>query len=134
MSEPKQIGELLTAIAANPNNELSKVLRHCPVIQAQLMQKGIISFNDLTDEECNRLIEWDCKRHPDYQFLDNLIDSQDVMLKLHISPRTLQTLRSNGTIPHTRIGQKIWYLRSDIERILRNNYVMFNIRRYGKDN
>lgn len=134
MSEPKQIGELLTAIAANPNNELSKVLRHCPVIQAQLMQKGIISFNDLTDEECDRLIEWDCKQHPDYQFLDNLIDGQDVMLKLHISPRTLQTLRSNGTIPYTRIGQKIWYLRSDIERILRNNYVMFNIRRYGKDN
>jgi hypothetical protein len=49
------------------------------------------------------------------------------MQLLHISPRTLQTLRSNGTIPHTRLGRKIYYRRQDIENILRDNYVMTKI-------
>lgn len=56
------------------------------------------------------------------------------MQKLHISPRTLQTLRSNGTIPYIKIGHKIYYHRSDIDRVLRSSYVMFKIReRYGKE-
>ena len=59
--------------------------------------------------------------------LENLLDGQDIMQMLHISPRTLQTLRSNGTIPYTRIGRKIYYLRQDIERILRDNYIMTKI-------
>ena len=49
------------------------------------------------------------------------------MSLVHISPRTLQTLRSNGTIPHTRLGRKIYYRRQDIENILRDNYVMTKI-------
>ena len=66
--------------------------------------------------------------------LEELLDGQDIMQLLHISPRTLQTLRSNGTIPYTRIGRKIYYLRQDIQQVLRNNYVMYNIRRhYGEE-
>lgn len=65
--------------------------------------------------------------------LENLLDGQDIMQMLHVSPRTLQTLRSNGTIPYTRIGRKIYYLREDIEKILRDNYIMTKIEdRYGK--
>jgi hypothetical protein len=52
---------------------------------------------------------------------------------LHISPRTLQTLRTNGTLPFSRIGNKIYYLRQDVERILRDNYTMYKIRNYGTD-
>ena len=59
--------------------------------------------------------------------LEELLDGQDIMQLLHISPRTLQTLRSNGTIPHTRLGRKIYYPRQDIENILRDNYVMTKI-------
>lgn len=59
--------------------------------------------------------------------LEELLDGQDIMQLLHISPRTLQTLRSNGTIPHTRLGRKIYYCRQDIENILRDNYVMTKI-------
>ncbi len=67
-------------------------------------------------------------------FICNLLDSQDIMQILHISPRTLQTLRSNGTLPYTRIGNKIYYHRQDLERILQSNYVMFKIKeRYGTD-
>ena len=66
--------------------------------------------------------------------LEHLLDGQDIMQMLHVSPRTLQTLRSNGTIPYTRIGRKIYYLREDIERILRDNYIMTKIEdRYGKE-
>lgn len=66
--------------------------------------------------------------------LENLLDGQDIMQLLHISPRTLQTLRSNGTIPYTRIGRKIYYLRQDIEQVLRDNYIMTKIEeRYGKE-
>ncbi len=63
--------------------------------------------------------------------LEDWIDAQDVMHYLHISPRTLQTLRTNGTLPFSRIGNKIYYLRQDVERILRDNYTMYKIRNYG---
>ena len=59
--------------------------------------------------------------------LEELLDGQDIMQLMHISPRTLQTLRSNGTIPHTRLGRKIYYRRQDIENILRDKYVMTKI-------
>ncbi len=66
--------------------------------------------------------------------LEHLLDGQDIMQMLHVSPRTLQTLRSNGTIPYTRIGRKIYYLREDVKRILRDNYIMTKIEdRYGKE-
>lgn len=54
--------------------------------------------------------------------LEDWLDNQDVMLYLHISPRTLQTLRSNGTMPFSRIGNKIYYRRADIQSLLDNNY------------
>lgn len=50
------------------------------------------------------------------------IDNQEVMQMLHISQRTLQTLRSNGTIPYSKIKGKFYYKVSDIERILESNY------------
>lgn len=135
MKEPMIIGDIMTLMAANPKDEFGKCLRQCPFMQEKLMSLGLMSFDDLTVEESDRLTEWYYENHKEeYHFMDNLIDGQDVMQLLHISPRTLQTLRSNGTVPYTRIGHKIYYLRRDIERILRSNYVMFNIReRYGEE-
>ena len=72
---------------------------------------------------------------PPTDFIGNLLDGQDIMQILHISQRTLQTLRSNGTMPYTRIGNKIYYLRSDLEKLLHDNYTMFKIReRYDDRN
>lgn len=53
---------------------------------------------------------------------DTWIDNQDVMQTLHISQRTLQTLRSNGTIPYSKIRGKFYYKVSDIEKLLQANY------------
>lgn len=55
------------------------------------------------------------------------VDGTDVMEALHISPRTLQTLRSNGTIGYTTLGKKYYYRIDEIDRLLRDNYVMFRL-------
>ena len=126
MKQPEHISEVMIRIASDPNDGFGKVLRQCPFIQKELLSRGVISLDDLSDEQVDTLC--------DQAFLEDWIDGQEVMMKLHISSRTLQTLRSNGTVPYTKIGHKIWYLKRDIERILRSNYVMFNIReRYGED-
>ena len=126
MSKTQTIGNVIIAIAADNKDALGKVLRQLPSIQEELLKRKLISLNDLSDKEIENLSE--------RAFLEDWIDGQEVMQKLKISPRTLQTLRSNGTIPFTRIGHKLYYLKQDIERILRNNYVMYNIRkRYGED-
>ena len=65
--------------------------------------------------------------------LEDWIDGQDVMQILHISSRTLQTLRSNGTLPYSRIGAKLYYRKQDILKILNDNYIMRKIRGYDRD-
>lgn len=126
MSKTQTIGNVIIAIAADNKDALGKVLRQLPSIQEELLKRKLITLDDLSDKEIENLSE--------RAFLEDWIDGQEVMQKLKISPRTLQTLRSNGTIPYTRIGHKLYYLKQDIERILRNNYVMYNIRkRYGED-
>jgi len=59
--------------------------------------------------------------------LEDWVDGQIVMQTLHISPRTLQTLRSNGTLPFSRIGNKLYYRKSDILKILSNNFIMYKL-------
>lgn len=113
MSEPKSIGQIIAEMASDPNDPVGRTLRQCPCVQALLE-----SYPDLIVVD-NDLNDW--------------IDNQDVMQALHISCRTLQTLRSNGTLPYSRINNKIYYRRQDIERILNDNYKMAKIRwHHGK--
>ena len=42
----------------------------------------------------------------------------DVCRLLNISKRTLQTLRDNGTLAYTKIGNRTYYLPEDVERIV----------------
>ena len=51
------------------------------------------------------------------------IDSQDVMQKLHVSVRTLQSWRTNGLLPYSRINNKIYYRKSDILALLNKFYI-----------
>ncbi len=98
---------------ADKSEPLPEILRRCPFIRKGPTEPHLKQSDDL---------------------IDTLLDGQDVVFKLHISPRTLQTLRSNGTLPFTRIGRKIYYFRRDIERLLKDNYVMYHLHeRYGKD-
>ena len=58
-----------------------------------------------------------CRLHGD-KGANEWLDNQDVCLLLKISPRTLQTLRDNGTLAYTRISHKTYYKPSDVEKIL----------------
>jgi hypothetical protein len=52
------------------------------------------------------------------------LKSHQVRKLLNISPGTLQTLRSNGTIPHTRIGGIIYYDSGEIEKMMIVNKIV----------
>ena len=49
---------------------------------------------------------------------DDWLDNQDVCQMLNISPRTLQTLRDNGTLAYSQINRKVYYKPEDVKRIL----------------
>lgn len=48
------------------------------------------------------------------------MDNRAVCQKLRISPRTLQTLRDNGTLAFTKIGNRTYYRPDDVERVVGN--------------
>ena len=50
--------------------------------------------------------------------LGEWLDNQDVCQMLNISPRTLQTLRDNGTLAFSQINRKVYYKSEDVKRIL----------------
>lgn len=57
MSHPMHISEVMHQLVLNnPNDPWAQVLRHCPFIQIEMLKKGYMSFDDLTDEEIDRLI------------------------------------------------------------------------------
>lgn len=58
MSEPRRISEIMLQIAADQNDPVGKTLRQCPFIQAELIRQNKMSLDDLTDEQIDRLIEW----------------------------------------------------------------------------
>ena len=64
--------------------------------------------------------------------LSQWMDSQEVSQALHIGARTLQTLRSNGTLKYTRFGKKIFYKREDIQAVLNNNYLSYQLAEKGR--
>ena len=111
MNEPKHISEILKDYFQNSQEPLAVEFR-----------KYFAGTNNplLTEKQRNETP------------LEDWIDAQIVMQTLHISPRTLQTLRTNGTLPFSRIGRKLYYKRSDILRILQDNYTMYKIRNHGK--
>ena len=50
--------------------------------------------------------------------LGEWLDNQNVCQMLNISPRTLQTLRQNGTLAYSQIEHKTYYKPEDVERII----------------
>ena len=50
--------------------------------------------------------------------LGEWLDNQDVCQILNISPRTLQTLRDNGTLAFSQINHKVYYKPEDVKSIL----------------
>lgn len=107
MSSSKFVGIGIANTANGHKDLFMQALEQCPCLQAlrEAHPDLVITNNDSTN---NGLKDW--------------MDNQDVMLALHVSLRTLQTLRSNGTLPYSRINNKIYYRRRDIEKLLNDNY------------
>lgn len=61
-----------------------------------------------------------CRKFGDKK-LNKWYDNQDVCLMFRISPRTLQTLRDNGTLPYTRINRKIYYKPEDVQNVIKSD-------------
>lgn len=50
---------------------------------------------------------------------EELLDNQDLLQMLKISPRSLQRYRSSGKLPYYTISGKLYYKLSDIHQFLR---------------
>lgn len=81
-------------------------------IDAQTFEKMLSEFERFADK-----MESLCRQH-DNKGISEWMDNQDVCQLLNISPRTLQTLRDNGTLAHTQISHKIWYKPEDVQKIV----------------
>lgn len=58
MSQPMHISEIMHQLVLNnPKDPFAQLLRRCPFIQAEMIRKGYMSLDDLTDEEIDRLID-----------------------------------------------------------------------------
>ena len=117
MNDPKTIGEILTDYFLNSQEPFAVTFRNHFAANNQETNSCTVCPASPTSPLTDRLEDW--------------LDNQDAMQILHISPRTLQTLRSNGILPLERIGNKLYYRRSDISRILNNHYTMVKIKYYG---
>jgi hypothetical protein len=59
------------------------------------------------------------------------LKSYEVRAVLDISVGTLQTLRTNGTLPYTKVGGIIYYDQEDIEKLLSSKNGRFSLRNRG---
>ena len=118
MNDPKTIGEILTDYFLNSQEPFAIAFRNHFAVSNQGTNSCTVCPASPASPLTDRLEDW--------------LDNQDVMQILHISPRTLQTLRSNGILPFSRIGNKLYYRRQDLQRLLADNYSMIKIRDYGK--
>lgn len=92
----------------------------------------IVSIEVKTFERMKDTVELICRKmqklRSQYQSkqLDEWLDNQDVCLFLNISPRTLQTLRSNGALSFTQIERKLYYKKKDVIQLLENGKSKYN--------
>ena len=78
----------------------------------QLMKDKFQEFSNQLHELCGKN-----KRE------DEWLDNQDVCQLLHISTRTLQSYRDNGTLAYSQIGYKCYYKKIDVEKLVETSIV-----------
>lgn len=78
--------------------------------QLEQLAEGIKEVKSLLLKERN---------HPSH--LD-LLRTSEVKKILKLKDSSLATLRQNGTLPFSKVGGTIYYLKEDILELIRNNY------------
>jgi hypothetical protein len=94
--------------------QISKTKQDMEVISIELStyEELLTSFNSFVAQMRAMADRGTDKRLGDW------LDNQDVCQMLNISPRTLQTLRDNGTLAYSQINRKVYYKPEDVESIL----------------
>ena len=100
------------------NKNMNDLLHLCPIAKA-LADRGIALTDEPTTRTAPRLEDW--------------IDNQDAAMLLHLSKRKLQYLRTEGKLPYTTLDGKVYYLRSDIEKLLLAHYPTHLTEKGGDD-
>lgn len=85
--------------------------------EKQEMQANILERLKEIENTVNKIAQ---SKQP---FEDTWIDNVDLSNHLKVSLRTLQKWRDEGLISFTKFGGKIFYKASDVEAILRKNYI-----------
>ena len=78
------------------------------------------------------LIHWNSKRLSD-RLSEEWIDSQQVKSVLKIKKRALQNLRDMGLLPFSTIHGKLYYKVSDVEELLKSNYITRKKKSHGAE-
>lgn len=81
-------------------------------IEAGTFREMVMSIQLLKEKQEN------LKGNQTSKSLDDWMDNQEVCMALNISQRTLQAMRSNGTLPFSQIDRKTYYRRQDIIRLI----------------
>ena len=68
-------------------------------------------------ENAARITDDLCEKHREKR-MGEWMDNQEACILLDVTPRTLQTLRDNGTLAYSRISHKVYYRPEDIQKIL----------------
>lgn len=87
-------------------------------IEKQMFEEMVRKF-----EQFEQKVMEICNQRNDKK-LNKWMDNQEVCNFLNISPRTLQTLRDNGTLPFSQIKHKMFYKPEDVQNVairIKNN-------------
>ncbi|HJH64347.1 MAG TPA: helix-turn-helix domain-containing protein [Bacteroides mediterraneensis] len=87
-------------------------------IEKQMFEEMVRKF-----EQFEQKVMEICNQRNDKK-LNKWMDNQEVCNFLNISPRTLQTLRDNGTLSFSQIKHKMFYKPEDVQNIairIKNN-------------
>src|SRR5690348_260604 len=95
-------------------------LKNVGTVMTNVTRNQLVTLDDLDAFKVSLLLEF--KKLIDEKLSPVIprkwLKSYEVRQMLNLSPGTLQKLRSNGTIPYTRVGGAIYYDREDIQRLL----------------
>jgi DNA-directed RNA polymerase subunit F len=81
-------------------------------IEARVFEKMLRRLEDAA-----QFTEAFCEKHREKR-MGKWMDNQEACILLDVTPRTLQTLRDNGTLAYSQISHKIYYKPEDIQGIL----------------
>ncbi|MGE0567005.1 MAG: helix-turn-helix domain-containing protein [Bacteroidia bacterium] len=98
------------------------------------MAVNIVTKEDLQDFKTDLLRELTeiIQRKPAKEQREWL-KSYEVMKALNISKGTLQVLRSNGTLPFTKVGKCIYFKYEDIQNLLEQNKIHHHLIGQGRN-